>query len=355
MKRNGYIDFIKFVFAIIIAEFHLNLGIFPAGRVAVEGFFIISGYLMLASMQREGGEIKSLGRSTVEFIFKKYKALFYFLLPSVILSYIVTSLYIERAFVEALKKAPLLLFEIVPLRSTGIKGEYVLGISWYLSTMLITLAVLYPLVKKFKKTTTLVVCPLIVLIGYGTLSGVYGHIAINNQYIKDTLIIAGVVRGFAGCALGCVLFEISKCVAKKTPTALARALFTALEVASFTYFIYLMHNYPKSMYEYLMIVPLFIFLFIGINGLSYTSYVLSPKWTKPLGIASTLIVLTHYCWTKYLPKILGNGYKSTTKVLWYVVAVTASCIIVYLFSILLKLLFARLAKIRLWKSEEKNS
>ena len=46
-KRNGYIDIIKFLFAIIIAEFHLGTGVFPGGRLAVEGFFMISGFLMI--------------------------------------------------------------------------------------------------------------------------------------------------------------------------------------------------------------------------------------------------------------------------------------------------------------------
>ena len=52
MKRNGYVDVIKFIFAFIIAEFHLGTGLFPGGRVAVDGFFMISAYLMMRSIER---------------------------------------------------------------------------------------------------------------------------------------------------------------------------------------------------------------------------------------------------------------------------------------------------------------
>ena len=74
MKRNGYIDIIKFLFAIIIAEFHLGSGIFLGGRIAVEGFFMITGYLMLKSSEKENATDIGLGKSTASFLWKKYKA-----------------------------------------------------------------------------------------------------------------------------------------------------------------------------------------------------------------------------------------------------------------------------------------
>ena len=151
MKRNGYIDIIKFLFAIVIAEFHLGSGVFLGGRLAVEGFFMISGYLMCRSIEKEASSGSGLAVSTVKFIWKKYKSLFFFLLPACILAYTVISIYRETSFLDAIRRAPLLLFDIIPLNSTGIKGEYVVGISWYLSSMFIALAILYPLAKKFKQ------------------------------------------------------------------------------------------------------------------------------------------------------------------------------------------------------------
>jgi peptidoglycan/LPS O-acetylase OafA/YrhL len=46
MKRNGYIDIVKFFFALVIAEFHVNSGLFPGGRLACEVFFMINGLLL---------------------------------------------------------------------------------------------------------------------------------------------------------------------------------------------------------------------------------------------------------------------------------------------------------------------
>lgn len=352
MKRNGYIDIIKFLFAIVIAEFHLGSGVFLGGRLAVEGFFMISGYLMCRSIEKEASFSSGLAVSTVKFIWKKYKSLFFFLLPACILAYTVISIYRETSFLDAIRRAPLLLFDIIPLKSTGIKGEYVVGISWYLSSMFIALAILYPLAKKFKQKFTLLVCPILALMGYGTLSHFYGHLALNYQYIDGTILNTGLIRGIAGCALGCVLYEISKLISKKTPTIFARVIFTVLECAGVLYFFQLMHTKPKTIYDYVLVFVIFAFLLIGINGLSYTCLLWNPKWTRHLGTASTLIVLCHYYWTYYLRKVIGEDYNKGRNILWYVLAVALSCLLVYLCSLLLKLIFSKLSKIKLWK--EKN-
>ena len=68
MKRNGYIDIIKFVFAIMIAEFHLGSGLFLGGRLAVDGFLMITGYLMMVSVERDKHLEFNTGKSTVKFV-----------------------------------------------------------------------------------------------------------------------------------------------------------------------------------------------------------------------------------------------------------------------------------------------
>ncbi|MBQ3015190.1 MAG: acyltransferase [Clostridia bacterium] len=345
MKRNGYIDIIKFLFAIIIAEFHLNSGLFPGGRLAVEGFFMITGFLMLKSAEQKKDLEKNIGCSSLNFLKRKYEALFYTLFPSVVLSFIVISVYRETLFVEAIKRIPLLIFEIIPLNSLGFNGEYVIGVSWYLSSMFVALAVLYPLSIKFKQIFTLIICPLIVCLGYGTLAHFYGNLAVNYQYLPNTIFNTGIIRGFAGCALGCILYEVSRCLKKKNLTVFGRSIFTFLEIGLITYFLCIIHYKPKSSYDFVLIFVLFTFLLIGICGLSYTSRFLNPKWTKFFGTSSTLVVLTHYCWTPFFKKEFGDGYQNTSKVFWYVAAVVVSCILVYIQSVLLKFILTRKHKL----------
>lgn len=48
--RNPFLDIVKLFFAIMIVLFHFGENILPGGRVAVEGFFMISGYFMMVSI-----------------------------------------------------------------------------------------------------------------------------------------------------------------------------------------------------------------------------------------------------------------------------------------------------------------
>ena len=320
--------------------------------MGVEVFFMISSYLMMCSLAKDPSR-DNVASSTAKFVWRKYKALFYFLLPAAIINYIVICMCKEWTLEKIFVRLPLLAFDVVPLHATGMLGEYAVGISWYLSAMFISLAILYPLCKKFRRGFTLMVCPLIAVWGYGTLSHYFKCMAVNTQYIPETIIRAGLFRGIACCALGCFLYEVCQLVNKKTPTKTCRVIFTVLEVLGYTYVAYIMRHYHLTLHEYVVVFVLFGLLFIGINGLSFFTYLWRYKWTKYLGTASTLIVLCHACWIQHFEKVLGKDFAKTPAFWWYPLAIFLTCIAVYVSSILLKLLFAQLKKIKLWQSEAK--
>lgn len=346
--RNGYIDVIKFILAMIVLEFHLNSGIFPGGRIAVEGFFMISSYLMMGYIERDKNPGDSLGVSTVRFMAHKYKGLFPFLLPSVIIGSVIYALLYGRTLSVYLAQLPLLLFDLFPLKEAGFAGSYPVGISWYLSAMFLSLAILYPLCRKFRSNFTLTVCPLLAVLIYGFLSHTYGHIAVASVYIDGVVVNAGLLRGLAGSALGCLLYEICKRLCGKQPTKCGRAIFSAAEICGFAYLVYAMHCHPKSQYDYVLVFLIFGMLVIGISGLSVSALLLNPRWTKPLATLSTLIVLNHCCWRDYLPKLLGSGYVSSNQVWIYYAAVACSCAAAYLLGKAVTFLMQKIALVRIF-------
>lgn len=348
-KRNGYIDAIKFIFALIILEFHMGTGIFPGGRLAVEGFYMISAFLMMKSIEKNKFPEDNLGVSTARFTANKYIGLFPYLLPSVIISFALHSIVKERTLETLFSRLPLLIYEIIPLRALRFEGEYVLGISWYISAMLIALTILYPLCKKFKTTMTLIVCPVMSAVIYGLLSNTYEHLAVHTDYIDGLPINVGILRALAGSGLGIFLYEISKSITCKNIKVSGRVFFTIIEIAVFGYFLYTMHTHPKSIYDYTLILATFIFLFIGLNGISFTSVIFNPKWSKPLGTASTLIVLNHYALIEFFKKQFGENVFETEK-LWIFLAVcVATWIVAWIASKIIQLIIKNAPKIKLFK------
>jgi len=346
MKRNGYIDIIKFIFAIIIAEFHLSTGLFPGGRVAVDGFFMISAFLMMKYIERQGdnGEI---GTSTVTFIMRKYKGLALILALSSITAFILIAITQDYSAETVGLRLPFILFDIFPLNTAGFQGTYVVGISWYLSSMFIALAILFPLIKRFHTGFTLTVCPLLAFLGYGLISARYGSLAVGVTYLENSIIHTGVLRALAGSSAGCLLYEISRRIGNLRYTRFAKTVFTIAELLLFAALLYLMHHYPKSKFEYLSLCIIFGMLLIGINGLSFSHILWNPKWTKPFGTASTLIVLNHYRWAML---VQGNTKTLPTiqRLLIFATVVALTCAAVYFLSKLILLIFRPLFRKKLW-------
>ncbi len=348
-KRNGYIDVIKFIFALIVLEFHMGTGIFPGGRIPVEGYYMISGYLMMKSIEKNRYPEDSLGVSSARFTANKYMGLFPYLLPAVIMSFVFNCLQHNRTIEESLSKLPLLIYEIIPLRMVRFEGEYVLGVSWYISSMLICLAILYPLCKKLKSTATLIICPILAAVFYGMLSHEYGHIAIHTDYLPDLPINVGLLRGFAGCALGAFMYEVCKVISVKQVKTSGRIIFSIIEVVAFLYFLQTMHVHPKSEYDYTIILAIFIFLLIGISGISFSSVICNPKWAKPLGTASVIIILNHYRLIKLFIAKFGKDVFETDY-LWVFLAIcVASWIVAWICSKIIQLIIKNAHKIKLFK------
>ena len=82
-RKNGKIDFLKFIFAIVIVLHHgsqkvlgLKAGYFIGGSLAVEFFFIVSGYLLMASISRMSERTLPVGVETSQFLLRKFKGFY---------------------------------------------------------------------------------------------------------------------------------------------------------------------------------------------------------------------------------------------------------------------------------------
>lgn len=347
--RNGYIDIVKFLFAIIVTEFHLNTGLFPGGRIAVEGFFFISGFFMMQNINRNKYPEDSLGVSTVKFMVGKFKTLFPYLLPAALFAFSIDNYIYQRTFLESIKLFPLLLFDIFPLCEAGFQGVYVVGISWYLAAMFLSLAILYPLCKKFGSNFVLTVCPIACLLLYGTLSHFYGNMAIGTNWLNISLISSGVLRGLAGCAAGCLLSEICRAISKRQVNIKGRLLFTVLEILGFIYLFFSMKFLPLSKYEFILVFVIFGLLIIGIGGLSYSSVIFRGNWTKFFGITSTLLVLSHHRINVLFKHLYGADYIHTDKLWICICCLALCCLVVWICGWVITKSIDKISKIKIWK------
>ena len=79
-RRNGKIEFLRFIFALMVVFSHSGsfMGeytIFAGGSLGVEFFFFVSGFLMMATIEKlnQVSQPQNIGKETGQFIIKKWK------------------------------------------------------------------------------------------------------------------------------------------------------------------------------------------------------------------------------------------------------------------------------------------
>lgn len=139
-KKNGAIELLRFLCAISIVFTHMHyLSILPFGHRAVEIFFLLSGFLMMRSLDRRAAGTHSNGaglmQETSSFIWGKVKRIY----PELFISLVIAGI----AFVALSHKSPALIVidlvrmfagDVCMLRSSGIiyYVDPMNGATWYI-------------------------------------------------------------------------------------------------------------------------------------------------------------------------------------------------------------------------------
>lgn len=287
--RNLPIDILRLFFAVIIVLHHSRyvLGdensLFLGGSLAVEFYFFVSGYLLLADVEKAerrslpyGGnhtaaERRSLpssgnhtaaerhgtppaktssgtehqderadtgrdrpcgiGTETLHFILRKIRSF----LPEFLISWIIGFVFVCAAEQYGAKEAAHEFirdfWELTMVKMSGLFVHGINGVMWYLSAMLLGMAVLYPLLRRHRDVMTHLVCPLLALFCYGYLCRTQNHP--RDPVVWLGFLYKGMLRAFAGLCVGIVIRMAVERLQRKTPrglTGLGAALVTVCEL-----------------------------------------------------------------------------------------------------------------------------
>lgn len=228
MKRNYELDFLKFIFTIAIILYHShnllcpdgNPDILSKGYLAVEFFFMVSGYLMMGGIMRN--DKNGIEQSDFQFIGKKLKAF----LPPIVFAFLVNFFVwavgckqysFKNLLIEFLYTPP----EWLMLRHTGVRfpSHNYNGPAWYIAAMLFGMFILYPIAKKYKQKFGLYIAPILSLFLYGWVTNYCGKsgISVIKQWLNG--INGGLARALAGLCLGAFIYFVSEKI-KSSPRQL---------------------------------------------------------------------------------------------------------------------------------------
>ena len=161
-KRNGELDFFKLLFCIVVISFHSGYfiqsenGYFKGGSIAVDFFFVVSGVMMARNAAKKAYE-ENLGIDTFEFMKKKILRF----MPDIYVAWVIAFVVKHWHFVswkQVVKDLFASIWELLFLTNTGIVGyspndaSYLSNdATWYISAMILSMLLLWPLLRKYKE------------------------------------------------------------------------------------------------------------------------------------------------------------------------------------------------------------
>ncbi len=329
--RNGSISFWKFMFSIMIVIYHVttvskgeSFVLFPYGSIAVEFFFLVSGYFMTKKAMQQSDDTKNIAEETSQYIWKKIKAFFPYILVAFIISLIV------KCITENYTKSQIInsIWQLLFLDMSSIQKTRPLAPVWYISAMLICMLVLYPLIRKYKKNFTHIIAPIIVIFVSGWISHQYGKLTVIFDWTG--IMYAGILRAFFELALGAILYEVVEKLKTIDFTKFAKFILKIVELTGFIsiFFIANIANVSTN-YDFIMLLILCVSISIALSEKTIGYNLANNSFCYYLEKLSLPIYLNHV-WIRI---IVQNYFKQITYIqkvgLVVILSITVSIIILF--------------------------
>ncbi len=293
-NHNGIISLWKFVFCIMIVIFHVTERIpeqgnwMKNGAIGVEFFFLVSGYLMAKKALNVKENNVHLGQENIQYIWKKVKSFFPYILIAFICSFIVKSWYNEYSKSQIINS----IWNLFLLDMSGIKSTPIVGQTWYISSMLISMLILYPLVRKYKKNFIYIMAPVIVILVSGYLSHKTGNLRGPTTWMGITY--KGTLRAFFELSLGTILYEISEKIKRINFTNIGKLIITLIEVVGFVSILFIVNiQNASNKYDFCMLLILSISITLAFSGNTLFYNFTNKKFIYYLEKLSLPIYLNH--------------------------------------------------------------
>lgn len=289
--KSGKIEFYRFIFCLGVLFFHMGkyfrgepslkdgvrFEFFPHGSIGVEFFFLISGFFMARSIYKkilaeEKGMMSSNQTLSVEYLtFMKHKYLR--ILPEHIPMFLMTFLVYVMVHPQSLMKIVVLVMKNIPsfllIQMSGINLGNVLHIEWYISSMLLTMAVLYPICRKYYYTFTRYFAPLIGLF-------ILGYMQETTKSLTGVSVWMGVcykstLRALVEVALGTTCFEASRFLTENFSELEKKwkVFWTLVEAGCFGGSVLFVMTTMGKNYEVLILGLFFVMIALATSGISY--------------------------------------------------------------------------------------
>ena len=313
MKRNGAVDFWKFVFSVVIMCFHSlyfagsEKYIFYDGANMVEYFFLVSGFLMASSIMKKTTQSADtpVWKSTWQFLFHKIKSM----CPAYYVAWAVSFLIKQTAggllpLRLICKHGKLRVWELFFLRMAGFNDYNANGATWYISAMLIAMLLLLPLFYKNKDFFLHVLAPLFAI-------GILGYLYASEKTLRGNtdwmgVCYKGLLRAMGVLCLGCVCYLACQKIKDVQFTFLAKALLSFAETGGCLFALYWTYGHATSKMQFIILLLFAIAVPVSFSHQGLLAPLYDNRVVYWLGRFSFPLFLSHHAWSGRMNRMFPN-------------------------------------------------
>ena len=302
--KNANIELMRFIFCLIVVFLHTGTRFCPEfnqtaptffknGRIAVEFFFIVSGYLMMHSLSKVNNSLP-IHKNTQSFVIKKVLGVFPYHLVIFLITEVVYFICKHSDFKTDIK----IFFSFLPnfflMQNIGFPEKKLITAEWYITAMFVSMFIICPFLLKFGKNFSRLFCPIASVMIIGMLVHSTGLVGAPNKFILGSTVMKGLPRAFAEICLGIFCYEV---VTKLKTIELCKTGKTILTVAEFIGYagcIYYTCSGDALKYDSYIVFVMAVAITITFSEKSYFHNKINPGLAGFLGKASLPLYLGQY-------------------------------------------------------------
>ena len=294
--RNGKIELLRFLMAVIIVIHHSGrieggVNIFPRGSLAVEFFFLISGYFLAAHCEKlQAVKCNDVGRETMTFILNKIRP---FYLMMIIAEFFALIINLVICSDGAFGKIIGAVNEVLLLNMTGHR-LHAFNVIWYLSAMIISMFTIFPICRKYYSVFVNIIAPVSGVLILGALYIAYGSQTGPNEVVAG-FIYRGLLRGYAELCMGAFAFNIVCTLRAYNFSKIGYTLLTVLEIILYIVSLCFMMR-SNTTYDLFVFYILFFAVIISFSNEGSWNRIFNNPICYRLGKYSLALYLGHVYW-----------------------------------------------------------
>lgn len=281
-----------------------------------------------------GSETNGIGSETLHFILHKIRSFLPEFLIAWWIGFVLIGVVRQYGVLDYLKAFGNDFWELTLVKMSGLFTHGIDGAMWYLSAMLLGMAILYPLLRTKRDLMIHLVCLLLALFLYGYLCQAEGHP--RDPIVWLGLCYKGLVRAIAGLCTGVVICMAVRRLKRFSPSGLTKtgnALAIGAQLLCLLLTIRYMAEQEPSEYDYFYMFLLMLLVLLSFAGFGLESVLGNSQrlhlLSAFLGKYSLSLYLGHLYFAQHVNELLPEElYSGKIRMTVYLAAAFANGLLV---------------------------